>query len=174
MPLNHKLVPELFVEKKRFEHLELITYKDKGTLSRALCAKLGVPFGTPNYAIGYGHALSSGLPPFPYPGMVITATQAHDMVVSDLTYFAELIEPGIKADIDDYMFSGLVFFAANIGPSAFLRSQVLRLINEGKRSSYAKAMRRMTDWDNAGGQEMDGLFIRRCAEITLCFRGLIK
>lgn len=174
MALKHKLVPELFVEKKRFEHLELITYADKGTLSRVQCAKLGVPFGTPNYAIGYGHALSSGLPPFPYPGMVITPQQAHDMVVSDLTYFAEQIEPSITATIDDYMFSGLTFFAANIGPSAFKSSTVLRLINEGKRSSFAKAMRRMTDWDNAGGEEMDGLFIRRCAEVTLCFRGLIK
>lgn len=161
--LKHTLVPELFSEKKRFEGLRLIAYIDKGKM----------PDGSPNYAIGWGHSNKSGRPPKVYPGMVCTVAQAHEWYVADTMAFAETIEPMIKVPTDNYMFSGLVFFAFNIGPTAFGKSTVLKLINKGPKY-FQQAMRRMTDWDNSEGKELDGLFIRRCAEITLCMRGIIK
>ena len=55
-------------------------------------------------------------------------------------------------------------FVFNIGPTAFRKSTLLRLLNEGKPEEVPAQLKR---WNKAGGKTVQGLINRREAESGL-------
>lgn len=114
--------------------------------------------------IGWGHLILPG-----ESFDTITREQADDLLLSDITKhehgLLSLINRGETwpSEID-----ALVSLVFNIGGSAFKRSTLLRLWNEGApRSEVADQFPR---WNKASGKVLKGLTRRRCAEAA-CFLG---
>lgn len=133
---------------KGFEGLRLKAYTDSA----------GV------WTIGYGTTAAAGLGIEPKAGMTITEAEAERLLHAGLDKFAAQIAPLIKVPVTDNEFGACVSLAYNIGPGAFGKSSVLRLLNAGDRPGAADAFRM---WNKAGGKVLAGLTRRREAERAL-------
>lgn len=133
---------------KEFEGLRLKAYKDA----------VGV------WTIGYGTTAAAGLGITPKAGMVISTTEAEDLLRKGLEKFAASIRPNITAPINDNEFGAFLSLAYNIGPGAFAKSSALKKFNAGNKAGAANAIRL---WNKAGGRVMKGLERRRAAEAAL-------
>jgi GH24 family phage-related lysozyme (muramidase) len=127
---------------KSFEGLRLEAYLD--------------PVGV--WTIGYG--TTSGV----RSGMVITATEAEDLLRQDLRRFEAAVAENVKVSINDDQFSALVSFTYNVGEGALSSSTLLRLLNQGNIQGAADQFPR---WNKAGGRVLAGLTRRRNAERAL-------
>lgn len=72
-------------------------------------------------------------------------------------------------DLTDGAFIAFTSLSWNIGTTAFCKSTVNRLWNEGKRKEACDAMLK---WNRAAGVEMRGLTRRRTAEREWCLQGI--
>ena len=115
------------------------------------------------WTIGYGHTSRAG-PPRVTQGMKISRQQAEDILRRDVARFAGEIRPLIKVELNDDQFSALVSFAYNVGPAAFARSSVLKMVNAGR---FDAVPSRLALWVKAGGKTLNGLVQRRFAEAKL-------
>jgi GH24 family phage-related lysozyme (muramidase) len=127
---------------KSFEGLRLQAYQDS----------VGV------WTIGYGTTLGV------YPGMVITAAQAEDLLKRDLRKFEQAVANLVTVPLTSDQFSALVSFTYNVGEGALASSTLLRLLNQ---KDYQGAADQFLRWDKAGGQSLPGLTRRRQAERAL-------
>lgn len=138
---------------KGFEGLELEAYMDLA----------GV------WTIGYGHTSQAG-PPAVVPDMVITEAEADAILRTDLQVFERRVNGAVAVPITQTMFDALVSLTYNIGASAFLRSTVLRKLNEGQ---YEEAADAFEMWSKARSPKtgklefVAGLKRRRVAEAAL-------
>lgn len=140
--LNEKAIALI----KSFEGLELKAYKDA----------VGV------WTIGYGHTSMAGEPKV-VPGMTITEAEAVEILKTDLVRY----ECGVKAKLaglTDNEYGACVSLCYNIGPGAFQKSSIVKLINEGNKQGAADAF---LLWNKAGGKTLKGLVRRRQAERAL-------
>jgi lysozyme len=128
---------------KQFEGLRLIAYADV----------VGVQ------TIGYGHT-----GPDVKPGLIITQSQAEQLLCDDLARFESGVDKLVKVPLNANQFSALVCFSYNLGLGNLGSSTLLRLLNHG---DYASAAKQFTLWDRAGGRELPGLLRRRQAEQAL-------
>jgi lysozyme len=140
---SRQIDPEGFKLLTAFEGCDLTAYDDGG----------GV------WTIGYGHTGEDV-----YPEMVISQTQAEELLREDLEKFASYVEGAVEAQLNDNQFSALVCFCFNVGPESFRDSTLLKLLNEG---DYPGAADRFPVWNKVNGEAWLGLTRRRLAEQAL-------
>jgi len=115
--------------------------------------------------VGYGHRLMNE------EEMVLSKAQAEDLLRDDLAPFIDMINENVHAPLSQSQFDALVSFAYNIGPKAFLKSDTLRALNNGRPLDAANG------FDIWRKSEIDGkiyvvdaLMRRRTAEKALFLR----
>ena len=109
------------------------------------------------------------------PGDVKTHAECDQLSKDRMTYFLTEVDKMVIPEISAMRLAALTSFAYNIGLNGFQRSQVLKLINQGR---YNESCNAMMNWYTAGGRDCRkrenncyGLINRRNAEINLCLRG---
>ena len=71
------------------------------------------------WTVGVGHAATSGTPPIPVEGMVITEKQAWQIFEEDTDEFEEVVNECIEQPMETWEFDAFVSICFNIGGSAF-------------------------------------------------------
>ena len=135
---------------KQFEGLRLEAYQD--------AAKV--------WTVGYGHT-----GPDVKAGMVIDEAQAEVLLRADLTASVDCVNAAVKTEISQRQFDALVDFCFNAGRGHFLRSTLLRFVNQRK---WLLAQNQFGFWVNAGGRPLPGLIKRRAAEAAMFASGSPK
>ena len=130
---------------RQFEGLRLSAYK--------------CPAGVPT--IGYGTTKGVKM------GDTITRDEADRLLLEDAQRFADHVKALVKVPLNQNQTDALVSFVYNIGPAAFGKSTMLKLINQGLIEDAANQFLR---WNRAGGQVLAGLTRRRIAERELFLR----
>ncbi len=132
---------------KSFEGLRLDAYQDAA----------GV------WTVGYGHTGPDLLA-----GMKISQADADMMLRADLSAAVACVNRALEEEISQGQFDALVDFCFNVGRAAFLRSSLLRYVNQGE---FAIAAQQFLLWVNAGGKRCEGLVKRRTAERAMFLGG---
>ena len=127
---------------KSFEGVKLRSYKDS----------VGV------WTIGYGHTDNVE------PGDVITEAEAEGYLRDDLDDAERAVDAYVTVPLSDNQFAALVSFVFNLGPTAFNRSTLLKVLNQ---RNYKQAANEFLKWNRAGGKILAGLVRRREAERNL-------
>lgn len=130
--------------------------KYEGFRSRAYRCAAGV------LTIGFGHTQNVK------PTDVITQEQAEKLLIEDLKVCEDCINKTIKIPLLQNQFDALVSFVYNVGCGNFIKSTLLKKINEGKISEAANEFQK---WNKAGGKVLAGLAKRRNEEMELFLRG---
>ena len=115
--------------------------------------------------VGYGHRLSDEAP------AQLSKDEAEDLLKTDLQAFEDMINENVHAPLSQGQFDALVSFAYNIGPKAFLESDTLRALNNGRPLDAANGLdvwRKSTI--NGQTYVVDALMRRRTAEKALFLR----
>ena len=114
------------------------------------------------WTIGYGHTLTAR------EGASVSERDAEALLLYDLISVAHSVNEHTYTPLTQNQFDALVCFAFNIGLDNFLRSGVLRRVNEGSllQAAFAMEMWRKADFE---GERIviDALVRRRSAEKTL-------
>lgn len=114
------------------------------------------------WTVGYGHTLTAR------EGASVSEKDAEALLLYDLISVAHSVNEHTYAPLNQNQFDALVCFAFNIGLENFLRSGVLRRINEGSLLQAACAMEMWRKADFEGERiVIDALVRRRAAEKTL-------
>jgi len=117
------------------------------------------------WTIGYGTIKWLGKPV--EAGQTITDKEALLALQADLAWAQTAVNQLVRVPLKQHMFDALVSFVYNIGESAFSKSTMLRLLNEGKFDLAAEQFKR---WNQDNGKVIPGLVSRRKVEESL-FRG---
>jgi len=115
--------------------------------------------------VGYGHRLFNDDP------VQMSKSEAEDLLKSDLQAFEDMINENVHAPLSQGQFDALVSFAYNIGPKAFLKSDTLRALNNGRPLDAANGLdvwRKSTI--DGKTYVVDALMRRRTAEKALFLR----
>ncbi len=112
--------------------------------------------------VGYGHRLYSE------DAVMMTKREAEEVLRSDLEPFEDMINSEVHAPITQSQFDALCSFAFNIGPKAFLQSDTLRALNNGRPLDAANSFDIWRKSEIAGKTYVvDALMRRRTAEKAL-------
>ncbi len=115
--------------------------------------------------IGYGHKISPG------EEQAVTRAQAEDLLKDDLAPYQALINENVFAPLAQSQFDALVSLAFNIGPRAFLNSNIVHALNNGRPLEAANGF---DEWRKSviSGKTyvVDALVRRRTAEKSLFLR----
>ncbi|MGR4866348.1 lysozyme [Caulobacter sp. LARHSG274] len=114
------------------------------------------------WTLGYGHTLTAR------GGASVSEQDAEALLLYDLITVAHAVNENVYTPLNQNQFDALVCFAFNIGTDSFVRSDVLRRINEGAllQAAYAMELWRKADFE---GERIvvDALVRRRSAEKAL-------
>lgn len=114
------------------------------------------------WTLGYGHTLTARA------GASVSEQDAEALLLYDLITVAHAVNENVYAPLNQNQFDALVCFAFNIGIENFVRSDVLRRLNEGALLQAACAMEMWRKADFEGERiVVDALVRRRSAEKTL-------
>ncbi|WP_419317341.1 lysozyme-family localization factor SpmX [Caulobacter sp. ErkDOM-E] len=114
------------------------------------------------WTIGYGHTLTAR------GGATVSEKDAEALLLYDLISVAHAVNEQTYSPLNQNQFDALVCFAFNIGLDNFVRSGVLRRINEGSLLQAACAMEMWRKADFEGERiVIDALVRRRSAEKAL-------
>jgi lysozyme len=114
------------------------------------------------WTVGYGHTLTAR------EGASVSEKDAEALLLYDLISVAHAVNEHTYTPLNQNQFDSLACFAFNIGLDNFLRSGVLRRINEGSLLQAACAMEMWRKADFEGERiVIDALVRRRSAEKTL-------
>lgn len=115
--------------------------------------------------VGYGHRLMSE------DAVILSKPQAEELLKNDLAPFIDMINENVHAPLSQSQFDALVSFAYNIGPKAFLKSDTLRALNNGRPLDAANGFDiwRKSEIDGKT-YVVDALMRRRTAEKALFLR----
>jgi lysozyme len=98
-------------------------------------------------------------------GQTIDPVKALKRKLDDVQKFEGAIKQCVTVPLHQHEYDAYLSLAYNIGPTAFCRSTLVRLLNEGK---YTMACEQILRWDKAGGKVVRGLTLRREAEYRQC------
>lgn len=115
--------------------------------------------------VGYGHRLYDDKP------RQLSKADAEALLISDLRAYEDMINENVYSPLTQGQFDALVSFAFNIGPKAFLASETLHAMNNGRPLDAANALdvwRKSTV--NGKTYIIDALMRRRTAEKALFLR----
>lgn len=130
---------------KKFEGLRLRSY---------ICAA-GV------LTIGYGHT-----GPDVYPNQQITEEEAENLLWRDTESAQQTVSSFVKVNLNQNEYDALVSFTFNVGPTAFVNSTLLKLLNSGSDRKVVSS--ELLRWVKAGSDKpVPGLVRRREAEKAL-------
>lgn len=104
----------------------------EGIVLHTYLDSVGVP------TIGCGHTAAAG-PPFPTPGLTITAQEADDILAKDLVLYERAINNALKITVTQNEFDALVSICFNVGPK-FANSSCIKYLNQGDRKAAAEAI----------------------------------
>lgn len=136
---------------KRFEGLRLTAYK----------CSAGVD------TIGYGHT-----GPEVKPGLRITEEEAEKLLWNDTESAQQTVSSFVNVKLNQNEYDALVSFTFNVGPTAFVNSTLLKLLNHGAdRKVVAGEFGR---WVKAGGDQAVPGLVRRREEEKKLFLEKIK
>jgi len=115
--------------------------------------------------VGYGHRLYSE------DAVIMDKIEAEETLMADLAPFEDMINTEVHAPLSQSQFDALCSFAFNIGPKAFLQSDTLRAINNGRPLDAANGLDiwRKSEIDGKT-YVVDALMRRRTAEKALFLR----
>ena len=127
--------------------------------------------------IGYGHVISSieekkgelcvdtgnGILWIPFT-KGLNQAQATVLLQSDLRRYESAVTRNVRVRVSQSQFDALVSLCFNIGVGAFLKSTLLRKLNEGDDDG---ATDEFLKWNKAGGRVLAGLQRRRAKEAEL-------
>ncbi|MEL5597104.1 lysozyme [Serratia ureilytica] len=130
---------------KRFEGLSLQAYPDPAT-------------GGKPWTIGYGHTTDVK------PGDLITEELANEYLMKDLHIFSLTIKNHVNVPLTQNQFDALLSLAFNIGHGNFVKSTLLKKLNQ---MDYVSAADEFLRWKFAAGKLVPGLLNRRLAEREL-------
>ncbi len=117
--------------------------------------------------VGYGHRLYSE------DAVMMNKGEAESVLRADLEPFEDMINSEVHAPITQSQFDALCSFAFNIGPKAFLKSDTLRALNNGRPLDAANGLDVWRKSEIAGKTYVvDALMRRRTAEKALFLRTL--
>jgi|SRR5882672_4570598 len=111
--------------------------------------------------IGYGHTKDV------HEGQVITAEQAKDMLVQDVSWATSDVNRLVKVPLTQNQFNALVSFDFNIGTGQFTTSTLLRRLNLGKYEDVPGQLMRWL-YDGSGNPVLKN---RRTHEVALWNEG---
>ena len=97
-------------------------------------------------------------------GTIYTRERCEQLLDDDLSKHADALKC-IKAPLTDGQKAAFVSAAFNIGVSAFCKSSMTRLANQG---DMVGACNQLDRWVYAGGKRLQGLANRRAAEKRVC------
>ena len=110
------------------------------------------------WSVGYGSTKGVSK------NMTVTHEQAIKMLLDDVAMVENAISKNIHVEINQNQFDALVSFVYNVGIGAFLKSTLLKAINN---NDFALAASQFDRWIYAGGIILRGLKTRREAEKQL-------
>jgi len=114
------------------------------------------------WTLGYGHTLTARA------GASVSEQDAEALLLYDLITVAHAVNENTYTPLNQNQFDALVCFAFNIGAENFIRSAVLRRLNEGGLLQAASAMELWRKADFEGERiVIDALVRRRAAERAL-------
>ena len=114
---------------------------------------------------GYGHRVMDEGP------LAVSREEAHMLLLHDLAPFEDMINENVFGSVTQGQFDALVSLAFNIGPRAFLDSDVLKAVNAGRPLDAANAFDQWRRAEVAGQTYViDALVRRRTAEKALFLR----
>jgi GH24 family phage-related lysozyme (muramidase) len=115
--------------------------------------------------VGYGHRLMDDK------SVMLSKEEAENLLKDDLAPFIDMINENVHAPLSQSQFDALVSFAYNIGPKAFLKSDTLRALNNGRPLDAANGFDiwRKSEIDGKT-YVVDALMRRRTAEKALFLR----
>ena len=114
------------------------------------------------WTLGYGHTLTAR------GGASVSEQDAEALLLYDLITVAHAVNENTYTPLNQNQFDALVCFAFNIGAENFIRSAVLRRLNEGGLLQAASAMELWRKADFEGERiVIDALVRRRAAERAL-------
>lgn len=97
-------------------------------------------------------------------GLVWTQAYADERFDARIDIVAQLVDEAVRYELNENEFSALVSFVYNIGIGEFMKSTLLRDINDGELDDVPNEFPR---WCMAGGKKVAGLERRRAAEVAL-------
>jgi lysozyme len=114
------------------------------------------------FSIGYGHQIQPN--ELELMTQTITEEKALQLFQKDIESMRKQLNSLIKVPINKNQQLALLSLRYNIGPDAFAKSSVLRLLNEG---NYTGSALRFADWKISDGMINKGLIARRERERQL-------
>lgn len=143
--LNDKDIPQQAIDLiEQEEGLKLKAYRD--------------PFKPSIWTIGFGH--TKGV----YEGMVISEQEATALLLDQIKDIKETIEKYVFVSLTDNELSALIDFVYNVGIGNFLRSTLLKKLNNGL---YDEVPQELMRWVYAGSEKVGRLYLRRKRECDL-------
>lgn len=97
-------------------------------------------------------------------GMCITADQAHDLLIEDLSIIRRMIARVVTVPLNQNQKDALASFAFDLGIATFERSKLVELLNRGW---YDQVPAQMVRWTRLDGDESKDLARRRRFEASL-------
>jgi lysozyme len=94
----------------------------------------------------------------------ITEERAIELLQHHIQLYEKQVSTVVKTALNENEFAALVSLCYNIGPGAFAKSTLVKLLNLNKK---ADAALEFLKWNKAGGKEVKGLTRRREAEKAL-------
>ncbi len=140
--MEYYVSPEGLEFIKQWEGCKLSSYLDGG----------GV------WTVGYGH--TEGV----YPGMAISEEDATALLMEDVFPAESAVNQYVSVEINQQQVDALISFIFNVGVSAFKKSTLLKLLNQG---DYLGAAEQLLRWCYDNGTRIQGLANRREAEREL-------
>ena len=94
----------------------------------------------------------------------LTRSQVMDLLDQDLEIFEKAINDSVKVELTQDQFDALASFSFNVGAHAFVKSTLLKVLNQGQ---YEEVPRQLRRWVYAGGKKLKGMINRREHEVAL-------
>jgi len=116
--------------------------------------------------IGFGHKCLKGEI---WPVAGIDIERARKVLLTDLQDPSRAVRILVHVPIEQHHFDALVSFTFNLGQGSLRISTLLKKINASGIKAAAEEFER---WDHAGGQESNGLLVRRKAEKEIFLNGV--
>lgn len=112
--------------------------------------------------IGVGHLIRKGEKSKFKNGL--THEEAMELLREDIKTAADCVSTSVLVPLEQHQFDALVSFVFNVGSGAFIRSTLLRVLND---ENYDEVFRQLPLWKRAGGKVLQGLIRRRAAEVEI-------
>ena len=116
------------------------------------------------WTIGFGHLIGDGISLPDYWNRTLTLEECYDLLASDIRKFELGVKRYINVELTQNQFDALVSFTFNLGIGTLQRSTLRAKLN---RKDYKGAISSWLKYNKAGGKVINGLDLRRKAEVIL-------